>query len=544
MFAVCEVAASLNDVEVASKTLNKLLNVLVGAPTQAFVPSPALASIVPSPAEALSYRLTSALLCLSLSHPSFHDQVWAGLTRYLIRVKEALKSCSSQAREPSGSLENESAHTILVASVAVSLLGFLEASSRLCKSYDVKEQLELVRRLRSILEESFMVTVEGVFSSLRTPGTPTKLLSPWKRYAKQYTASGRPLGATLLQNEFTKFLVSCSSLQVCTAHQSRHDNVLDLLLAEHSLPCEATDEASTLLLETLEDVAIDSIHLLEDGLDYLRLGTTSEHRLAFSTKSNALQTFLHCRVAMNAINGSETLLTLLEDAMSDSVQMENDELASTVLKGLAIVARSSRSAALSLSRSVPRFIVQSGIKGDVVSIAARCLAYILLSLSQDAVITGLYSLGNVLSAKSNVDRVGTTSDLLNGNGYHKGSVHYGQHTTGSTISLDLSGEEETTAAYGNIVRAIVTVASSCRDEKVTALAQTILLQKLGRLSINVDVSIITEAANLSLGGGPAEFKSLLALYSRLIHSGVRQSNTTLLAAVSSPGSIQCLARSH
>jgi len=179
--------------------------------------------------------------------------------------------------------------------------------------------------------------------------------------------------------------------------------------------------------------------------------------------------------------------------------------------------------------------VQGGPRGQTILIASTCLAYVLRVLSQDAVITTLYTLGNVLSSGSNTEKAlsGGANGEMNLDGSVNSTFYGGKQSTGSSISLAISGEEETSIVYGNVVQAICGIAASCNDPKITALAQSMLLQKIDKVSRSVDSRIITEAASLALSGGPLEFRSLLKLYARLSHDGVVQNNEALLSAVSS-----------
>jgi phosphatidylinositol 4-kinase len=141
----------------------------------------------------------------------------------------------------------------------------------------------------------------------------------------------------------------------------------------------------------------------------------------------------------------------------------------------------------------------------------------------------------VLSSGSSAERAlagGTNGDLAI-DGSVNSTFYVEKQSTGSSISLAISGEEETSVVYGNVVQAIFGIASSCNDAKIIALAQSMLLQKIEKVSRSVDARIITEAAGLAMHGGPLEFRSLLKLCAKLSHEGVLQNNEVLLGAVSS-----------
>lgn len=457
-----------------------------------------------------------------------HDIALDCTIEYLQNCLSAISSMSAITHDVDGFVGGDALDEILeTANISLSLLGFLEAASMYAHFYSVSERLDVVSLLRFVLSEGFMVSVEGVFSSIRTSDPSANEIKIWKSFTKRYAALGRPLGAMLLQQGFMKFLVSCSSLQIATPKQLQQAEIFDILTSKNESIHDEDHEASLALLELLSDIAIEEMRLLEDGADYLQLGSAWQQRLAFAVKAHTLNTFLNCMVANEELADADTLLAWLEDAMADPVQMADNTLACAVLKSMTVISRFSASVASALSRSLPRFMVQGGIRGETITIAARSLAYILELLSQDAILTGLYSLGNVLSVGSRADKLQEAALSVPQN-----AGRYSQHSTGSAISLDLSGDEETTVVYGNVVRAIVGIACNCRDEKITALALSMLLQKLGRVSLAVDLYIIVEAAALAITGGPLELKTLLKLYSKISHDAVVQENNTLLAAVS------------
>lgn len=193
---------------------------------------------------------------------------------------------------------------LAIASLSVSLLGFLDAVSAFAHFYTVSERHHLVISLRQILAESFMVSIEGVFSSIRTADAGNKRYANWKYWTRKYAAVGRPLGAMLLQRGFMELLVACSSLQLANEKELQKSGVLDLLAQPNGPPDTHYDEANAALLELLSDAAAEEMRLLEDGADYLQLGSAWQQRLAFAVKALTLNTFLNCMIADEEIADS------------------------------------------------------------------------------------------------------------------------------------------------------------------------------------------------------------------------------------------------
>lgn len=529
--ALSKAAPLLEDVRRAKETLDLLTPYLCETYAQLIEPSPFLRCIYPSPWEVLTSTLATAILAIGLRHTALHQQAWESLDGYLQNCLQTAEHTPSPYTESSSEdfVQVMGAdHALEIATLSTSLLGFLEAVSVYTYSYTIPQRVRLLGQLRRILNEGFMVSMEGTFSSLRATGETTNALYAWRSYTRRYAASGRPLGAMLLQQGFMKVALSCSSLQVCHEEQLQRKDVLDIAMSQEEGFELKQPQESTNLTELIAEIASQEMTLIDDGADYLQLGSVWQQRIAFSTKAFTLNSYLICTIAGGEAAEPEMLVTWLEDILTDPVQMADGALAAVVLKSMAIISKYFPSFATNFSRLLSRFIVQGVINSETIGVAACSLAYILQLLSQDAVITGLYSLGNVLS-NSNTDRAAGPSN--GSSSVSRSAGRYQQLTTGSSISLGLISNEETTAAYGNVVRAIVGVANSCQDDKITALALSILLQKLGRINSAVDLHIIREAAVLVAGGALIELKSLLKLYVRISHDGAVQKNDTLLAAV-------------
>lgn len=335
-------------------------------------------------------------------------------------------------------------------------------------------------------------------------------------------------------------LVSVTSLLVADVKVLRTSHILDLLMSKQGLLKlgSGTPDADFQSIELYANIAQEEMDRLEAGADFIQLGSSSQQRLAYTVKAAAIISFLNCSVLNEDAADPDLLMSWLQECLDNPMQIADETLASTVLRSMAILSKISPTFAPTVIRLLPRFIVQTTLSKNIVATASKCLAFALHLLSQDAVITTLYTLGNVLSpdADQNIQN-GSVIELGTGSG-ELTNVYQGRQSTGSDISLQIQGEEETTVVYANIVQAICSIADMCNDEKITALAQAMLLQKLTKVNQSVDCHIITGAGVLSLNGGQLEFRSLLRLYSRLCHNAAAVDNATILDAVSNtPGCV-------
>ncbi|TLD12636.1 uncharacterized protein PgNI_02942 [Pyricularia grisea] len=526
LLALCKAAPQVQTSQSATQLAKQLIPYLLESHAQLFAQSPFFRRIEPSPTEALTNHVTAALLSLGVRHDGVLDMVMDNIWAFINTCFHATASLLPTGDDGEGNLDD----AIRTATIAVSLLGFLDAAAAQVNFWRAGGRLALIQRLRKLLSEPFLVAVESAFSTIRNSHSPDRIVKEWKRNMRQYAEARRPLGAMLLQRSYMQLLVATTSLLVVGIDSLRESHVLDLLMCEQGLKRPLTarsGDADIRSVETFATVAIDQMNYLEASADFIQLGSSAQQNIAFGVRSAAIISYLLCAKMDDETVDIDFLMACLEEVLGDPVQMAHEELASTVLRSMALICRMQPSLGANVSRLLPRFIVQSGARKQIIDIASNALAFVLQLLSSDAVITTLYTLGNVLSP-------GSERALANGmNGDADGShvLYQGRQSTGSSISLQLHGEEETSAVYGNVVHAICGIATACKDEKITALAQSIILQKITKINSVVDAQIVSGAASLALSGGALDFRSLLKMYTRICHDAVVENKQALLTAV-------------
>ncbi|CAK7217562.1 Phosphatidylinositol 4-kinase stt4 [Sporothrix bragantina] len=560
LVALCKAAPLVQSSQSAQRLTRQLLPYILDSHVQAFAPSPFFRRIEPSPTESLSFHVTAALLSLGINHDDVHeavsDNIWAFLNA-CARTTDAILppsasssrvingsgnvggsstngngSTTSEAGDDDGNLED----AIRTATIAVSLLGFLDAAAAQAEFWQSGGRLALVTRLRKVLSEPFLIAVETAFSTIRNSHSTDRVAKEWKRHLRLYWETGRPLGAMLLQQSFMHLLVAATSLLVAEVSYLKRTHVLDLLLTGDGLlrPMSArSGDADYQSVEIYANAVIDQMNYLEASSDFVRMGSIAQQKLAFSIRSSALVGYLNCSRLNEDAADADILMGWLEESLADPAQMSDDGLSSVVLKSLALICRISPEYAANVSKLLPRYIVQSGARGVTIDIASAGLASVLRMLSTDAIITTIYTLGNVLSAGNeqaltNGDSVFSTSAS---NLDNVAQMYQGRQSTGSSISLQINSEEESSIIYENVVQAICGIASACKDTKITALAQSMLLQKIDKINSTVDAKIIPAAAVLAPTGGQLEFRSLLKTFTRICHIATVENRPNLLTAV-------------
>ena len=177
--------------------------------------------------------------------------------------------------------------------------------------------------------------------------------------------------------------------------------------------------------------------------------------------------------------------------------------------------------------------MQSSVSSSLATKASECLLTVLKHAPQDTVITTLYGLGNSTNPKRagnekpDADRSGDISTEKGQEGALNGHL-----APNSVVSLITSDSERGATNRSALVYPIVIIARGTSDPKIVALAQSMLIQKVGQCDVAVDLKIVGELSRLAVASGIPEFRALLRLYARLSRSSMAQSNDTMLSAVS------------
>ncbi|CAI6341867.1 unnamed protein product [Periconia digitata] len=534
VLALCKAAPFIRSPEIAGQLLERLAPYLPESYSQVLSPSLGFREIDPSPYEVLTKALTHAILSLGIQHEELRPQAQGVIVQYVKGWAQSAVDLAEEQFDQEDQVDFETDGELAhVMTQSMSLLGFLDACAEFASFWSPHDRLTLIEKVRAALTEKFSIAFETALSIVRNARPHQYGLKEWKRYAKRYAAIGRPLGAMILHDSFLKVVVSCASLLAGIPEHDSKDNILDSLRSKTNSVKAIADASEDKLAEGLAVIAVEEMDRLDDDLDYLqRVGSAWQQRLASSVKAKVITTYLCCTIYDEDIADAEALMPWLDGALNDPAQSADLTLASTVLKAMVVLAKASPTMASNLGRSLPRIIVQGGFDNRTASVAADCLAEVLSLLPQDAVITTLYSLGNVISTTPVGDRNLAGSPALNVNGKPpRASAIYSQQQLGSTISLTPSDIEEPHHVHTTVVETVVSVARNCKDEKITALALSMLIQKIGKVSRAVDAKIITDSALLGIHSGLAEFRALLKLYNKLCHDALSKDDHITLEAV-------------
>jgi phosphatidylinositol 4-kinase A len=324
-------------------------------------------------------------------------------------------------------------------------------------------------------------------------------------------------------------VVASTSLEIADEDALRQAHVLDIHMSRgRKLRVDSAMSEDDIAFYA--GVAVDKINYIKDGADFVLISSPSNQRLAYELQASAIVSYLNCCLLNEEVAEPETLLAWLQDIMDndDLSPMADVTLASVALRSLALICSLNPASTSVVSRMLTAFIVSDTPRSETIAVASKSLATILKMLSKDSVISTLYTLGNELSPQSETAFI---SDQTNGHAIDGTEGFETRNSDDSNASLP-NEAEKAALIHGNVVQAICGIATACEDEQITALAQSVLLQKLDKINTAVDAKIVVGAADLALTGGLQEFRSLLKLYARMSHNGVVDNKEYLLNAVS------------
>jgi len=454
------------------------------------------------------------------SHLDKALQLASGYARLISKTDDEAES-SFDGQEVSG-----------ICRLSVCILSFLEVATQHARFWGYDEQLRIISTYESILSHDFLLVTEAASSSLRNRPSDHSEIGIWKNYQRYCSAQGHPLGASSLRLSFMALNEACAAMLTPVVPNTPLKMVLPALLSHPGSLKRSFEADEMALAEKIGGIAAEEINKFDEGSDYLRMGSTWQHRSAYALKASAISCYLLCSINTDDEADLETLMVWLEAVLADSGEVSDETLACVTLRSLAVMARISTAIASKMARSLPRFLSSKPLPSVVASVAAESLVCVLKVTPQDTVITTLYGLGNTLSNTSAVDTTVNSATLFNdpmmdNNQY----ATYRSTNNQSNISIVLKDGDDSSTIYTAVIMAIVEVSKGFRDTTISGLALSILVQKVGKINASADLSILTQVAGVAVNLSIQDFRALLRLYVRITADGIKQGSESMIEAV-------------
>jgi hypothetical protein len=330
------------------------------------------------------------------------------------------------------------------------------------------------------------------------------------RISERYTLEGHPLGALTIQRHILRVFEHVCYVSCPVAVDGNLPGFL---------PLKGFKGRFTLLgpstLQSISELAASQLASIEASADFLKFKTSPHQDLSLSLKATSVR--LAC---ISFIAGNEepaTLPSLVKSILIDSSQMTHDELSLACLDTLAAISMNCQEYSGEFNRSLRNYIVHTHglptvptLSTSKTTIAAKRLAWCLSAVSNDKIVSTLYTLVNVLApSTSTADR-----SVVSLRPRTALSLMQQEHTS-SSISLSLKSEDQRQQVYSNVIEAIAAIVCEIKDEKIAELMISLLGQKFGRVNEGVDKSLVWGLGTISKTVKEKDFRRILKLHAKV-----------------------------
>lgn len=481
----------------------------------------------------MTVAVSSAVFSIGLRHTTLREEAVNTLFHYIEKTSQLAVRYAKLFATIDG-LENTdfAARDLLgILRLSACIISFLEVAAKQANLWSSDEQLRVVSTYESILSQEFLVVVEAAYATLRIQAPDNPEMKMWKKSQKLHATCGLPLGASLLQLNFMALNEGCALMLAPVVVNDLCQNSLVTLLAHSGNYKKSLRDDEMALAEKIASIAADGINTIDEGSDYLRIESAWHQRSTYALKASAISCYLLCSLNTDDEADTELLMAWLEAVLASPSEVSDETLACATLRSLAILAKLSTSMASKMARSLPRFLSSRPLQANVAAVAAKSLVSVLKVIPHDTVITTLYGLGNSLSSKTGVETP-VNYALFNDAGMDRHHSNNRMPNNHSAVSLDLPDGDDPSTVYRAVIMAVIEIAKGFRDETISGLALSILVQKVGKINMAVDMEIITQVAAVAIDLSIQDFRALLRLYVRITADGIKQNNQIMIEAVS------------
>ncbi|KAG7749247.1 hypothetical protein KL911_005153 [Ogataea haglerorum] len=449
LLALCRSCEHIKSKIQAEILLSRFELYLAELGTDRFSSKKTLKTYFPTPWTKLSYELVVAVSTLGLNLPTVRPKCQDLVFRFI----DTLQSDSANLR------------TLFC---YVGLLQGLTKNIAFVGS-------DLVRRVVSVFDEAFFSQVESCIGSI-DEHVYVEMVNNFEDYGFEFSSLFFMFLVQKLAVEFLKCQLECKSEKSLVFH----------VLASNTK--ELQKKLDTSLLKELALTAIANNKYVNNGSDRLVTSTFGRRNAGYSIKASTIEILaLGSTLSVVDLNFAtalmddylEQLYKIDGNCTSEVVEMINSELLTSIFSSAALLSARKSFIGLRLSKCLPAILSLPVLNSEAVSELAQSLSFCLKNLTEDDVVSCVYSLTNILTdaAKPNSGTVSGTMELRPS--FSLSSTATGQPP--STLTEDGSyAIEVLPLVYRNVIAAVLEIAKAFRDESINILAVTILFQKVRR----------------------------------------------------------------
>ena len=405
-------------------------------------------------------------------------------------------------------------------SAVLGLIGYCEATITHLKSASPEFVARLLARVQPLVDGQLLIGVESLLSSLNVGNRKSSSASARApndtqlhyliRISERYTLEGHPPGALNIQGHILRVFEHVCYVSCPIATEGNLPRFLPLKGFKSRFSALGLPT-----LQSISELSASQLASIEASADFLKFKTSPHQDLSLSLKATSIR--LAC---ISFIAGNEepaNLPGLIKSVLLDSSQMVHDDLSLACLDALAAISMNCQEHSGEFNRSLRNYIVHThGLptvqtpSGSRTTIAAQRLAWCLSAISNDRIVSTLYTLVNVIApSTSTADR-----SVVSLRPRTAISLMQQDHTS-SAISLSLKSDDQRQQVYSNVIEAIAAIVCEIKDEKIAELMISLLGQKFGRVNEGVDKSLVWGLATISKTVKEKDFRRILKLHARV-----------------------------
>ncbi|AAS51888.1 ADL033Wp [Eremothecium gossypii ATCC 10895] len=318
--------------------------------------------------------------------------------------------------------------------------------------------------------------------------------------------------------------------------------------------------------------AHQQVNELEEGLKFANLNTLQRLHLAYATKASALEV-LSLGIFVDQQRYQTPLVSILSTELTNIYTMGPSTPSGTletVISSASLMNFFTEELSTQLLRIFPNIVSSPHIPTETVTTISMLFAIGLKPLTQDSVVSSVYSLNNLLAVSANgssmpilkecrytanyetqIDKLFNARPLRSNTAAPYQQVVSATKANETANSSSSNGEQisddtsltqhahfEEGAAYHdalfkNAVTAVITIAANYNDSTIAALVVTILTQKFRVVSEQLDMIILEGLSDLCYFVKDTEFHLLMKFYNGATAVAMKEGNESLLQGVQS-----------
>ncbi|VEU20058.1 DEKNAAC100565 [Brettanomyces naardenensis] len=441
LFALCRSVEFITNKTQAEILLARLQNYLKESKDQQFSSKRTIRNTFPNPWTALTFELTSAIAHLGIGFPSLKSQ-----------ASDALYSFVSSFKQKD----------VLNLYSAFSLVGFLQG---------LKEEIsvftpELISSLSTVFDKGFHDKIETIVDNVSSTDEVELI--------RGFADSGFEFSSLL-------FIYLCGEL--CTeffkkvVHVKKQDSLTNHMLQSDSIAYNISDDQKELVKQAV-DAYSKNYEYINESPDKVISSTPSRRSLANTIRAKALDITLFGYVASvvefdyvrsYVAQYLDSMSKLADSNMDYLVEMVNSDLLMSTFAASALLSESDRTMGLLLTKYFPLILSYPIVNLETAQSLTKSVTFSLKSLSEDEIVSSIYSLTNLLSDPDIVPVATAASE---------GAASVETTSLDPLFSTNYTPLEAQEVVCRNVVSAVLEITRAFDDESINILVITLLSQKI------------------------------------------------------------------